>query len=47
MKNLSYWYIDIIKISHEKEVIQVWKKKFYFYPLYRPHNFLHLLKRFQ
>lgn len=46
MKNLSYWYIDIIKISHEKEVIEVWKKKFYFYPL-RPHNFLHLLKRFQ
>lgn len=46
MKNLSYWYIEIIKISHEKEVIQVWIKKFYIYPL-RPHNFLHLLKRFQ
>lgn len=30
MKNLSYWYIDIIKISHEKEVIQVGKKSFIF-----------------
>lgn len=32
MKNLSYWYIEIIKISHKKEVIQVWKKKVLFLP---------------